>query len=186
MSEGSEVETEKKYGLDLVKMMEKDETGNKKSLPGREGDGVGSLISQTKKVSSSLTNVYKEGTDKKGGIAFNVLPIQTESVALSVLGSFPGANAFKGDQAAEWSQIQAVFNAGIRPSVQRISEYTAASASSALANERVDQVRVMLADILRRDEESEKLKPAEEALKQLLTQLESNNPAQELQLAYRR
>ena len=119
----------------------------------------------------------------KGGIAFNALPIQTEAVVSSALGSFSGAKAFQGDLDTEWSQIQQVFNAGIRPSVQRISEYTAAAASSPLAEEKIDEVRGMLADMLRREEESEKLKSTEEALKQLLTQLESDKPARELQLA---
>src|SRR3989338_2039324 len=89
----------------------------------------------------------------KGGIVFNALPIRTESVASSALGSFSGVKAFQGDLDAEWGQIQQVFNAGIRPSVQRISEYTAAAASSGLAGEKIDQARGMLADILRRDEE---------------------------------
>jgi len=98
----------------------------------------------------------------KGGIAFNALPIQTESV-----------KAFQGDLNAEWAQIQAVFNAGIRPSVQRISEYTAAAASSGLAADKIDQVRSMLADILRRDEEAQKLASVDPALKGLLSALEA-------------
>ena len=111
--------------------------------------------------------------DNKGGIAFNALPIRTESVASSALGSFTGVKAFQGDLDAEWAQIQAVFNAGIRPSVQRISEYTAAAASSGLAGEKIDQVRSMLADILRRDEEAQKLASVDPALKGLLSALEA-------------
>ena len=111
--------------------------------------------------------------EKTGGIAFNALPIRTEAVASSVLGSFPGVKAFQGDLDAEWAQIQQVFNAGIRPSVQRISEYTAAAASSGLAGEKIDQARGMLADILRRDEEDARLPVAEPALKNLITALES-------------
>ena len=101
------------------------------------------------------------------------MPIQTESVASSALGILSGAHAFKGNLDAEWAQIEAVFNAGIRPSVQRISEYSTAAAASPLAEEKIDQVRVMLADILRRDEESEKLASAEESCKQLLRALEA-------------
>ena len=111
--------------------------------------------------------------DSKGGIAFNALPIQTEAVASSVLGAFSGVKAFQGDLDAEWAQIQAVFNAGIRPSVQRISEYTAAAASSALAGEKIDQVRSMLADILRSEEEDKKMSLASADLKNLVTALES-------------
>ena len=109
----------------------------------------------------------------KGGIAFNALPIHTESAASSALGSFSGVKAFQGDLDAEWAQIQDVFNAGIRPSVQRISEYTAAAASSGLAGEKIDQVRSMLADILRRDEEAQKLASVDPALKGLLSALEA-------------
>ena len=104
--------------------------------------------------------------DNHGGIAFNALPIRTESVASSVLGSLSDIKAYQGDPKEEWAQIQAVFNAGIRPSIQRISEYTAASASSGLAGERIDQVRSMLADILRREEEDEKLFATEPAVKE--------------------
>ena len=117
--------------------------------------------------------IEKLSIGNKGGIAFNALPIQTEAVASSVSGSFSGVKAFQGDLNAEWAQIQQVFNAGIQPSVRRISEYAAAAASSGLAGERIDQVRAMLADILRREEEDEKLPPAEPALKNLITALES-------------
>ena len=111
--------------------------------------------------------------DNHGGIAFNALPIRTESVASSVLGSLSDIKAYQGDPKEEWAQIQAVFNAGIRPSIQRISEYTAASASSGLAGERIDQVRSMLADILRREEEDKKLSACSADLKNLVTALES-------------
>ena len=112
-------------------------------------------------------------SNDKGGIAFNALPIQTEAVASFALGSFPGVKAFQGDIEAEWGQIQAVFNAGIRPSIQRMSEYTTAAASSGLSGERIDLVRAMLADILRRDEEAQKLTSVDPALKGLLSALEA-------------
>ena len=119
-----------------------------------------------------------EEVDTKGGIAFNALPIRTEYVASSAFGSFSGAKAFQGDLDAEWAQIQQVFNTGIRPSVQRISEYTAAVAGrggtrSAPTDEKIDQVRGMLADILRNDEANEKQHPAGSALKNLLVALET-------------
>ena len=109
----------------------------------------------------------------KGGIAFNALPIHTESAASSALGSFPGVKAFQGDIEAEWTQIQAVFNAGIRPSIDRISRYSLAAAAGPLAEEKIDQVRGMLADILRSEEEDAKLPATEPALKNLITALES-------------
>ncbi|MDO8748294.1 MAG: hypothetical protein Q7J72_04155 [Candidatus Omnitrophota bacterium] len=115
----------------------------------------------------------QELDNKKGGIAFNALPIRTEAVASSVLGSFPGVKAFQGDLEAEWAQIQQVFNAGIRPSIQRLSEYTQAASASPLAEEKIDGVRGLLADILRRDEEARKLTSTDPALKGLLSALET-------------
>ena len=101
------------------------------------------------------------------------MPIQTETVASSVLGSFSAFNAFKGDLDAEWVQIQAVFNAGIRPSIQRLSEYTVAVSAGPLAEEKTVAVRGLLADILRSEEESQKLTPTDPALKGLLSALEA-------------
>lgn len=75
---------------------------------------------------------------------------------------------------AEWTKIQAVFNAGVRPSIQRLSEYTVAASASPLAEDKIDQVRVMLADILRREEEDEKIRISEPGLKKLLSDLESD------------
>ena len=111
--------------------------------------------------------------DDKGGVAFNALPIQTEAVASSALGAFSGVKAFQGDLDAEWAQIQQIFNAGIRPSIQRIGEYTAAATASPLAEEKIDEVRAMLTDLLRREEEDEKLPATEPILKNLITALES-------------
>ena len=96
---------------------------------------------------------------------------------------FSAANAFKGDLDAEWSQIQQIFNAGIRTSAQRLSEYTLAASASPLAEEKIDGVRAMLADILRREEEDEKLPATQPALMKLLSALESDNPASELSLS---
>jgi len=118
-------------------------------------------------------SIYNSPLNNKGGIAFNALPIRTESVVSPALGPFSRVKAFQGDLNTEWVQIQAVFNAGIRPSVQRISEYTAAAASSGLAGERMDQVRSMLADILRSEEEDERLPFTSADLKNLVSALES-------------
>ena len=68
----------------------------------------------------------------------------------------------------------AVFNAGIRPSVQRLSEYTLAASASPLAEEKIDGIRAMLADILRREEEDDKLRLSEPAMKKLFYDLESD------------
>ena len=134
-------------------------------VTGGNQEDFGGIAGSTSSPSTSQNNL--------GGVDFNALPIQSEYVVSSALGSFPGVKAFQGDIEAEWGQIQAVFNAGIRPSIQRMSEYTAAAASSGLSGERIDLVRAMLADILRREEEDERLPPAEPALKNLITALES-------------
>ncbi len=140
----------------------------------KEGNNISSssAVELIGKSSDGLPSITATENDK-GGIDFNALPIQTESVASSSLGALSGGRAFKGNLDEEWRKIQSVFNAGIRPSIQRISEYTAAVSSSPLAQDRIDQVRVMLADILRSDEESQKLAPAEESCKQLLRALEA-------------
>ncbi|MDO8748290.1 MAG: hypothetical protein Q7J72_04135 [Candidatus Omnitrophota bacterium] len=156
---------------------------------GRSIDVSRGEVNKTRLFTSSKVKdieVSSSIVEKTGGIAFNALPIRTEAVASSALGFFPGVKAFQGDLDAEWAQIQQVFNAGIRPSIQRLSEYTQAASASPLAGEKIDGVRGLFTDMLRRDEESQKLKPAEEALKQLLSLLESDRPTQELQLALSR
>ena len=52
--------------------------------------------------------------------------------------------------------------------------YLAAAVASPLAEDKIDQVRVMLVDILRREEEDEKLPATQPAVKKLLTSLESD------------
>ena len=139
---------------------------NKPLKPGTE------ITIKSKATSSPMATAGQKQKDV-GGIAFNALPIRTESAASSALGSFPGVKAFQGDIEAEWTQIQAVFNAGIRPSIDRISRYSLAAAAGPLAEEKIDQVRGMLADILRSEEEDAKLPATEPALKNLITALES-------------
>ncbi len=146
--------------------------------------------------SAKIGQVFDDNTDSAGspidsvgGIAFNALPIQTQTIpgAVSSLTSSAAGGFTFGenlqpltfasipdiDLDAEWAQIQAVFNAGIRPSIDRLSRYSLAAAASPLSEERIDQVRGMLADILRREEEDEKLSPAEPALKNLIAALEA-------------
>ncbi len=156
---------------DKVYMARKESSGGEKNTQTISS----ALESKNTFVSSSVESgkVPSLVLDKKGGIAFNALPIQTEAVASSVFGTLSGMRAFNGDLDAEWARIQAVFNAGIRPSVQRISEYAAAAATSLLAEEKIDQVRLMLADILRREEEEERLPATEPAVKNLIAVLES-------------
>ncbi len=120
------------------------------------------------------SNISGGGSGAPGGINLSALPIATKQInSLQSLSDSLLSMNFNLDLDVEWAQIQQVFNAGIRPSIQRLSEYTAAAVASPLAEDKIDQVRVMLADILRRDEENEKLTPAEESCKQLLMALEN-------------
>lgn len=52
----------------------------------------------------------------------------------------------------------------MRPSIQRLSEYTQAASASPLAEEKIDGVKAMLANILRSEEEDLKLTSADPAL----------------------
>lgn len=110
-----------------------------------------------------------------GGIAFNALPIQTEAVASSALAALPGVRAFKGDMDAEWARIQAVFNAGIRPSAQRLADFAAAASASLLAGQRREDILKLIAGLLRRDEEDKRLVSMDSILKSLLNALEANS-----------
>ena len=130
-------------------------------------------LSDDKAVWESYLDSIETFQNKKGGIDFAALPIQTESVASFASGYFPAANVFKGDLDSEWAQIQAVFNSGVRPSIQRISEYTIAAASSHMAGEEISQVRDMLIDILRSEEEDYELTFTDPALKVLFSALEA-------------
>ena len=120
--------------------------------------------------------------DELGGINFNALPIQIQTMpsvsSALTTGTVPKkAGTVPVNLDAEWAQIQAMVNAHIRPSPQRLVEYAlAASSSLAYENER-DKLIGLCADVLRNDEENEKLPATEPILKSLLTALESDQPA---------
>lgn len=130
------------------------------------------VIIKDKRVSSPLATVV-QNPEEPGGIDFHALPIQTESVSSSALGRFPASGVFKGDLDTEWAQIQTVFNAGIRPSVQRLVEFSAAAASSPAESRRKDDVLGLIADLLRRDEGSEAICPFDPVMKNLLAALQA-------------
>ena len=112
--------------------------------------------------------------NKKGGIDFAALPIVTQQIkslqSLSASPLFINPNL---NLDAEWTQIQAVFNAGIRPSVQRLVEFSVTCASSPAESRRKEDVIGLIADFLRREEEAQKLTPTDPALKGLLSALET-------------
>ncbi|HAH20277.1 MAG: hypothetical protein A2Y00_09455 [Omnitrophica WOR_2 bacterium GWF2_43_52] len=143
-------------------------------------DVFASEKSNAKKKLDSSSPVDSQGEDKVkisatpvGGIDFHALPIQTESVVSSALSPFPGAKAFQGDLDVEWAQIQQVFKAGIRPSVQRLVEFSVACASSPAESRRKEDVIGLIADLLRREEEDKKLILTDLTLKGLLSALET-------------
>ena len=108
----------------------------------------------------------------KGGIDFTRPDIVTRQTnGLQSLVSGPLSINPDLDFEAEWSGIQTVFNAGIRPSTRRMAEFAASVAGSPMNSRRLDDLLGLIADILRREEEDEKLIPSDPALKELLTNL---------------
>ncbi|MFA5092872.1 MAG: HAD-IIB family hydrolase [Candidatus Omnitrophota bacterium] len=129
--------------------------------------------------SKSMATVAIPGAaSDKGGVDFRGLPIGIQSQRMI------GASAVlipspRLDQ--EWSQIERMLNQGIIPSIERLKDYLSLSCKGADCSARVDQTLSGIANILRIEEES--LTPTDAALKQLLILLESNQPANQLQLA---
>ena len=85
----------------------------------------------------------------------------------------------------ECRQIEVMLKNDFIPATARIRDmaYTA-SQSSAVSSEQIEVVITHIAEILRAQEQ--KFIPTEPALKQILIALESDNPAQEVQLALSR
>jgi hypothetical protein len=81
----------------------------------------------------------------------------------------------------EWSEIERMLNAGIIPSLERLKEYLSSSCASEDCRTRTERALSCIADILRIEEDRCEL--TDSALKQLLVLLESNKPAEELQVA---
>src|SRR3989338_8026784 len=124
---------------------------------------------------------------KQGGIDLTALPITTQSLLnqplttnMPIAGSALNLNL---NLDKELQDIQDMLKAGIMPSSERIKEY--ALASSSLKPEdysrEIDKILGCIANIFRLEEE--KAKPTPRALKDVLILLESDKPAQELQLA---
>lgn len=122
--------------------------------------------------------------EDKGGIDLRSLPIVTQSMTLaSSSGITPGTiNASNVNLDQEWQQIKNMLHAGIIPSIDRIREYLVLSCKSEDCQARIDKALSCIADILRIEEE--RCFVTEAALKQLLVLLESDKPANELQLAF--
>ncbi len=110
-----------------------------------------------------------ESNNDKGGIDFSRSQIisrpigELQSLAGSPLTVNPDLD-FEG----EWRGIQMVFNSGIRPSARRLAEFAVSASASPLNSQRLEDLRGLVTDLLRRDEEDEKPAPADPALKELL------------------
>ena len=112
----------------------------------------------------------KGSQSDKGGIDFTRPEIVTRQ--MDGLGSLAGSPLSINpnlDFEAEWGGIQAVFNAGIRPSARRMAEFAVSARASPLNSRRLEDVRGLITDLLRRDEEEERSSPAEPELKGLLS-----------------
>jgi hypothetical protein len=119
----------------------------------------------------------------KGGIDLRALPIVTQPMPAmpGVNLSAPPLSQHNINLDTEWQEIQNILNAGIIPSCERIKEYLEASCKSQDCSQRIDNALSCLADILRLEED--RVASTEPVLKELLVLLESDKPANEMQLA---
>jgi putative nucleotidyltransferase with HDIG domain len=145
------------------------------------------LEEQKEPVSSAVSN--------KGGIDLRALPIVTQPMGIQGLAPLSSGlvplgrpqNALAGTDPKldeEWREIQNMLNAGIIPSCERIKEYLQASCQSQDCSQRIDNMLACLADILRLEEE--RVCASELVLKEILVLLESDKPANEMQIALSR
>lgn len=138
-------------------------------------------------LASEIGKNVSASIEKKGGIDLTVLPVTTQSLLNQpMMTNMPIASSALNlniNLDNEMKQIQDMLKAGITPSSERIKEY--ALASSSLKPEdysrEIDQLLGCIADVFRLEEE--KAKPTPQILKDVLILLESDKPAQELQLA---
>jgi D-alanyl-D-alanine dipeptidase len=120
---------------------------------------------------------------KAGGIDFRALPIATQAMPVS-RGRLPNmAPASLPNPALDkkWSEIEAMLNSGISPSIERIKEYLSLSCGAQDCADRLDKALGGIADILRMEEE--RCCQTEEPLKQVLFLLESGKGAQGVRAA---
>ncbi len=130
-----------------------------------------------------LPKETNESSSPIGGIDFRALPAVIQPVPV-FKGQFPAGTAPiipLAELNKEWEQIENMLNAGIAPSTDRIKDYLAACCASSAINQEADKVLSCLADIMRMEED--RVESTEPALKQILSLLESDKPANEMQLA---
>ena len=143
----------------------------------RDLENSGERDALFKKVGDDLLNLeinrmplYLPVDNNKGGIDFSHPDIITRPVSgLQSLADSPLAVNPNLDFEAEWGGIQAVFNAGIRPSARRLAEFAASASASSLNSRYLEELLGLITDLLRRDEEEKSAAPAEPELKGLLS-----------------
>jgi hypothetical protein len=152
-----------------------------------EQAGSAGLVGEDIGVGAGSTPIYRlthpqNQQPAPGGIDFRALPMTIKPVPAMAPGSrvtAPPALNISLDK--EWSEIERMINAGIIPSIDRLKEYLESCGDSERLGRGMDKVIACIADILRIEEDRCEL--TDSALKQLLVLLESNKPAEELQVA---
>ncbi|MBU1727291.1 MAG: hypothetical protein KJ880_06660, partial [Candidatus Omnitrophica bacterium] len=134
---------------------------------------------------STLKKIIAEDVSNPGGIDLRALPIVTQP------GTVPAANlsgALRGLSlkpevalSPELKEIQAMIDAGITPSAERIREYLLSCCSKDSFAQEANNVLSCISDILRLEEE--KCCATDSSIKEFLVLLESDKPAEELKLA---
>jgi len=131
---------------------------------------------------NSASPVYNE-EQKTGGIDFRAMPITTQPVnPITNLRDSPlrGQSLSNINLDESWSQIQNMLKAEIIPSSERIKEYLQACCEKKDMDQEIDKVLACIADIFRLQEE--RVAGTDLSLKEMLTLLESDKPANEMQL----
>ena len=149
-------------------------------LPARDEEGRGLPINRQYEISPQTGQGSMTPDSGKGGIDFRNLPIVTQPMNMS----FSPATSLKEipslDLTKECQEIERMLNAGIIPSAQRIKEYLLGCCQNGGLEKEIDKTLSFIAEILRLEEEF--CSPTGAALKEILVLLESNKPANELQL----
>jgi len=117
----------------------------------------------------------------KGGIDLRTLPITTQPVLSVATGSIPALSPLTSINLGEsLGQMQNMLKAEIIPSSERIKEYLQSCCGKKNMDQEIDKILVCIADILRLQEE--RVVSTDLSLKEMLALLESNRPANEMQI----
>jgi len=133
-------------------------------------------------VASPTVSSAVEYSDK-GGIDFRALPAVIQPMGI-LPGQLPAGRVSVIPLAElnnEWLQIENMLNAGMTPSSDRLKIYLQSCCQKQDLNQDIDKVLACIADIFRLEEE--KVAGTDLSLKEMLTLLESDKPASEMQVA---